>query len=256
MAFIDHIEEIGFFRLLQKRSLVKDKISSDVRELKTVRDTIKQSDSIFDKALTSIQQKYVYEFKIPQSAVIVNTPVYVVVNKFCEVVNTSPQQNYGILNQPKTPHYYFFLSQQDAIDFIYKIAQARPKYFKRMGLGINSIPLDQYLKKYRPNNLTSLISSTEEFETFIKKMNLASDNIYKSPNANPAFDFDRNKALLMAYRIKDVTKLFKKPQPEPELTKIYLKLGDAIKDERVQKGLPVIIEVGRISDADLRSRMV
>jgi hypothetical protein len=28
-------------------------------------------------------------------------------------------------------------------------------------------------------------------------------------------------------------------------------LGDVMKDERVQKGLPVVIEVGRISDADL-----
>jgi hypothetical protein len=256
MAFIDHIEEIGFFRLLQKRSLVKDKISSDVKELEPVRDTIKQSDFIFDKTLTPIQQKYEYEFKIPQSAAIVNTPVYVVVNKFCEVLNTSSHQNYGILNQPKTPHYYFFLSQQDAIDFIYKIAQTRPKYFKRMGLGINSIPLDQYLKKYRPNNFTSLITSTEEFETFIKKRNLASDNIYKSSSSNPDFDFDRNKSLLMAYRIKDVPKRFKKSQPEFEPTKIYLKLADAMKDERVQKGLPVIIEVGRISETDLHFQIV
>jgi hypothetical protein len=192
MAFIDHIQEIGFFRLLQKRLLVKDKISSEDAKLKSVQDTTKQSDFIFDKTLTPIQQKYEYEFKIPQSAVIVNTPVYVVVNKFCEVVNTRPSQAYGVPNQSKTPHYYFFLSQQDAIDFIYKIAQNRPRYFKRMGLGINSIPLDQYLKKYRPNNLTSLITSTEEFENFIKKRNLASDNIYKSPNANPDFDFDRN----------------------------------------------------------------
>jgi hypothetical protein len=251
MAFIDHIEEIGFFRLLQKRLLVKDKISSEDTKLKSVQDTTKQSDSIFDKTLTLVQQRYEYEFKIPQSAVIVNTPVYVVVNKFCEVVNTRPFQAYGISNQSKTPHYYFFLSQQDAIDFIYKIAQNRPRYFKRMGLGINSIPLDQYLKKYRPNNLTSLITSTEEFENFIKKRNLASDNIYKSPNANPNFDFDRNKSLFMAYRIKDVPKRFKNLQPESEPIKIYLKLSDAMKDERFQKGLPLIIEAGRISDGDL-----
>jgi hypothetical protein len=252
MAFIDHIEEIGFFRLLQKSSLVKDKISSEDTKLESVQAvTKKQFDSTFDKTSTPIQQKYAYEFKIPQSAVIVNTPVYVVVNKFCEVLNTSSHQNYGILNQPKTPHYYFFLSQQDAIDFIYKIAQTRPKYFKRMGLGINSIPLDQYLTKYRPNNRTSLITSTEEFENFIKKRNLATYNIYKSPNANPDFNFDRNKSLLIAYRIKDVPKRFKKTQLETEPTKIYLKLGDVMKDERVQKGLPVVIEVGRISDADL-----
>jgi hypothetical protein len=256
MAFIDHIEEIGFFRLLQKRSLVKDKISSDSKKLESVQDTIKQSDSIFDKTLIPIQQKYEYEFKIPQSAVIVNTPVYVVVNKFCEVINTSSSQAYGSLKQLKTPHYYFFLSQQDAIDFIYKIAQNRPRYFKRMGLGINSIPLDQYLKKYRPNNFTSLITSTEEFEAFIKKRNLASDNIYKSPNANPDFNFDRNKSLLMAYRIKDVPKRFKKPHPDSGPIKIYLKLDDAMKDERVQKGLPVIIEVGRISEADLRFQII
>lgn len=256
MAFIDHIEEIGFFRLLQKRSLVKDKISSDSKKLKSVQDTIQQSDSVFDKASIPIQQKYEYEFKIPQSAVIVNTPVYVVVNKFCEVINTTSSQAYGSLKQSKNPHYYFFLSQQDAIDFIYKIAQNRPRYFKRMGLGINSIPLDQYLKKYRPNNFTSLITSTEEFETFIKKRNLASDNIYKSPNANPDFNFDRNKSLLMAYRIKDVPKRFKKSYPEPGPTKIYLKLDDAMKDERVQKGLPVLIEVGRVSEADLRFQIV
>lgn len=252
MAFIDHIEEIGFFRLLQKRSLIKDKTPSDAMKLEAVQGTIKQSDALFDKTLTPIEKKYEYEFKIPQSAVIVNTPVYVVVNKFCEVVKTSSSQSSGLLNQSKTSHYYFFLSKQDAIDFIYKIAQSRPKYFKRMGLGINSIPLDQYLKKYRPNNITSLITSTEEFETFIKKRNLASDNIYKSPNADPDFGFDRNKSLLMAYRIKYVSKRFTKPQPEPELTKIYLKLEDVMKDERVQKGLPVMIEVGRISENDLR----
>jgi hypothetical protein len=256
MAFIDHIEEIGFFRLLQKRSLVKDKISSDATKSEPVQDIIKQSDSVFDKTSTPVQQKYEYEFKIPQSAVISNTPVYVVVNKFCEVVNTSSYQGHGTLNQSKIPHYYFFLSQEDAIDFIYKIAQNRPRYFKRMGLGINSIHLDQYLKKYRPNNMTSLITSTEEFETFIKKRNLASDNIYKSPNADPYFDFDRNKSLLMAYRIKDVPKRFKKSYPELSPTKIYLKLSDAMKDERVQKCLPVIIEVGRISEADLRFQIV
>lgn len=252
MAFIDHIEEIGFFRLLQKRSLVKDKIASDVTKLESVQGIIDHSDS----TATQIQHKYEYEFKIPQSALIVNTPVYVVVNKFCEVVNTSSFQSYGTVNQSKTPHYYFFLSQEDAIDFIYKIAQNRPRYFKRMGLGINSIPLDQYLKKYRPNNTTSLITSTEEFETFIKKRNLASDNIYKSPKADPDFDFDRNKSLLMAYRIKDLPKRFKKVQPELDPTKIYLKLTDAMKDERVQKGLPLIIEVGRISEADLRFQIV
>lgn len=256
MAFIDHIEEIGFFRLLQKRSLVKDKISSDATKLESVKDTIKHSDSISDNNPTLIQQKYEYEFKIPHSAVIVNTPVYVVVNKFCEVVNTRSFQGYGILNHSKTPHYYFFLSQQDAIDFIYKIAQNRPRYFKRMGLGINSVPLDQYLKKYRPNNTTSLITSTQEFETFIKKRNLASDNIYKSPDADPDFDFDRNKSLLMAYRIKDVPKRFKKPQPESDPSKIYLKLDDAMKDERLQKGTPVILEVGRISESDLRLQIV
>lgn len=256
MAFIDHIGEIGFFRLLQKRSLIKDKILSNSNKPELVQDTIKQSDSILDKNFNSVKQKYEYEFKIPHSAVIVNTPVYVVVNKFCEVVNTSSCQGYDIPNQSKPPHYYFFLSQQDAVDFIYKIAQNRPKYFKRMGLGINSIPLDQYLKKYRPNNTTSLIGSTEEFETFIKKRNLSSYNIYKSPNADPDFDFDRNKSLLMAYRIKDVPKRLRKQHLESEPNKIYLKLADAMKDERVQKGLPVIIEVGRISDADLRFQIV
>ena len=55
----------------------------------------------------------------------------------------------------------------------------------------------------------------------------------------------------MAYRIKDVPKRFKKLQPESEPIKIYLKLSDAMKDERFQKGLPLIIEVGRISDGDL-----
>lgn len=256
MAFIDHIEEIGFFRAFQKRSLAKDKISSDLTKLELVRDTTKQPDPILDKTLNLIQQKYVYEFKIPQYAVIVNTPVYVVVNKFCEVVNTSSSQGHGIVNQSKIPHYYFFLSKQDAIDFIYKIAQNRPRYFKRMGLGINSVSLDQYFKKYSPNNITSLISSTEEFETFIKKRNLASDNIYKSPNADPNFDFDRNKSLLTAYRIKEVPKRFKKAQLESDLTKIYLKLDDAMKDERVQKGLPIIIEVGQISEADLRFQII
>ena len=52
MAFIDHIEEIGFFRLLQKSSLVKDKISSEDTKLESVQDTTKkQFDSIFDKTI-------------------------------------------------------------------------------------------------------------------------------------------------------------------------------------------------------------
>jgi hypothetical protein len=256
MAFIDHIEEIGFFRLLQKRSLIKDKTAFDATKLEQVQDIIKQSNATFDKTLAPILQKYLYEFTTSPSDLIVNTPVYVVVNKFCEVVNTSSYQSSGLLNRSNTPHYYFFLSQQDAVDLIYRIAQNQPRYFKRMGLGINSIPLDQYLKKYCPNNTTSLISNTEEFETFIKKRNLASSNIYKSPNADPDFEFDRNKSLIMAYRIKYASKPFKKPKSEPELTKIYLKLDDVMKDERVQKGHPIIIEVGRISEIDLCLQIV
>jgi hypothetical protein len=247
MTFVDYIEQISFFRLLQKRSLVKDEASSDLIKLDSAQDTIKHS----DEALTPLPQKYVYQFKIPDSALIVNTPVYFVVNKFCEIVSTSSSQSYGNLKHSNTSHYYFFLSKQDAIDLIYKIAHTRPRYFKRMGLGINSVPLDQYLKKYCATNVTTLISSTQEFETFIKKRNLACENIYKSPNADPDFEFDRNKSLLIAYRIKYVSERFKKPQPEPEITKIYLKLEDAMKDERVQNGLPVMIHVGQIAEADL-----
>lgn len=256
MAFIDRIEEIGFFRLSQKKSLIKDETPSDTTKLEQVQDIIKQPKVSFDKTLGPVQKKYLYEFTVSPPAVIVNTPVYVVVNKFCEVVNTSLYQRYGLPKLPNTPHYYFFLSQQDAIDLIYKIAQNQPSYFKRMGLGINSIPLDQYLKKYRPNNITSLISSTEEFETFIKKRNLASSNIYKSLKADRDFEFDRDKSLIMAYRIKYTSEPLKNLQFEPEPTKIYLKLDDVMNDERVQKGYPIIIEVGRISETDLRFQIV
>ena len=216
--------------------------------------TMHELGPILDKGLTPLPMKYMYGFTLPPRTEIVNTPVYFVVNKFCEVIKTKPQENYFTPKDAKTPGCQFFLSKQDAIDFTYKIAHSRPKYFKRMGLGINSIPLNEYVKKYSgPYN--NLITGTEEFENFVKKRKLAWENIYKSTEADPDLAFDRNKSLLMAYRVRYGSNRFEKPIPEPETTKIYLKLEDVMKDERVQKGFRIFVEAGLISESDLDSRM-
>lgn len=215
--------------------------------------TMNEQDSLFDKSLTPLPIHCIYGFRFPDRTQIVNTPVYFVVNKFCEVIKTKPQESYFTPKESKTPGYHFFLAKQDAIDFVYKIAQNRPKYFKRMGLGINSIPLESYINKYA-GPYSNLIGGTQEFENFIKKRKLAWENVYASPNAVPDLAFDRNKSLLVGYRIRYGSNRFEKPIPEPETTKIYLNLDDVMKDERVQKGFRIFVEAGLISESDLNSK--
>lgn len=274
MTLIQPIEHTPTVPTTQKKSAAAYKLSLvALKDLKSffkkqlALTPVKESNNIYSPAQISnqslgfipVEKHYVYEFHIDKHDQFADTLVYCVVNKFNEIVNST---SYTPDAFPKNrPLYCFHLSQQDAIDFIYKVSKDRPRYFKSMGLGINSITLKNYLKNYLPNSLNkntliTLVSCVEEYETFIKAKNLSFENVYKSPDANRDFNFDRNKSLFLAYRVKNIPGYFGKVEPEPEVNKLYLKLEDVMKDERVQKGLSVTIEVGRISELDLRSQQI
>lgn len=150
------------------------------------------------------------------------TRVYCIVNKYNELVKASSRLVYSpsIKSQPI---YCLFVSKQDAIDFLYKIASNEPKAFKKSGLGINSFSLKDFsnlVEKSKNSSQVFLLNDLQELDSFMSK----------SKPSSKKFTFTYDKGVnfaqpfngILAYRVNPSYK------DNPFLDKYYLKIDDAV----------------------------
>lgn len=221
MYFFDAVKDNIIFFTSSLPKLTFDTLNANFGVLKadasqTEAILSKNSESSFNTSQINIKDKLFEEVQ--------ETRVFCIVNKYNELVKASSRLFYSSSIKSK-PIYCLFLSKQDAIDFLYKIANTESSAFKRAGLGLNSFSLKEFFKiadQNKNNGQIFLISDLQEIETFMKKSKFSFKdfNFIYDKNINSSKSFNG----LLAYRINPQSK------DSPFSNKCFLKVTDAVEE--------------------------
>lgn len=252
MYFFNAVKDNIVFFTSSLPKLTFDKLNATFGVLKA---EASQTESILSK--NSVSSLKTAELNIKNNFFEVQeTRVFCIVNKYNELVKASSRLFYSSSIKSK-PIYCLFLSKQDAIDFLYKIANTESSAFKRAGLGLNSFSLKEFFKivdQNKNNGQIFLISDLQEVEAFMKKSKFSSKDFNFTFDKN--IDSSRPFNGLLAYRLNPQYK------DSPFLNKCFLKVDDAIEEwysfsksnpDLAKKFRKPVIQLSIISQEQLRN---
>ena len=152
------------------------------------------------------------------------TRIYCVVNRYNEVLSID-SRSFAIGPFRPKKLYFMFVSQHDALDYLYKISDFKPNYFRKFGLSVNSFSFKECVRLSMKNSdrcRFAYVSDLRELEEFFNLTYSDSKEDFKLAleKLMEEDDLDSESSLLM-YRIHSYRR-------DPELAKvIFLNTSDA-----------------------------